>query len=669
VFDKLSYRFSIALFLASLLFCLRLAWDCTSISFFDPWFQIDPVYAQNDSLVRIFVLFNPGNGDPTGDPSPFDQARDLIRTHGGRVTHAFPQQAIIARVPPGVEAQLADLPGVSLVTIQPIELAAVDIYGPTARGLASMWNSLAASAAIASELDLQIADQPTDYEDALTAPDLPLSDQSVALQSSVTPGYYQTSEYLAGSVAVGIVLVESDGSVDPSTENWTADERQLVFNEIVAALNWWAELEPRANLSFVYDDHFSNPLPTGVEPIARPYYDQQYWIKDALGALGYNTSSYFTRVRDYNNHLRAALNTDWAFTIFVVDSSADADNYFSNGYFAYAYLGGPFLVMTYGNNGYGPQNMDAVAAHEVGHIFYALDQYYGAYQPCTRSSGYLNVENQNSLYGTCDSNVNSIMRGLVYPYTAHAIDQFAAGQVGWRDSDGDNILDPLDTELPIAIGSFIQDGNVVTVTGSAEVMPYPSPTHTSVTINRLAGVRYRFDGDPWQPAMAADGAFDETNEGYNFTAGPLSAGWHLLEVAAVDTAGNVSAVYASKTIIVFDDLDGGLNTVLFAPGSSISGLSTTVSGLAYHSPGNVVANVKYRVNGGAWQAGIPQDGAFDSDYEPFVVTPNFSEAGTYLIEANAIDATGYEETNIASLEIEIVNNQISTIFLPMIRGN
>ena len=91
----------------------------------------------------------------------------------------------------------------------------------------------------------------------LSPPDLPATSEiGVAANSSVTPGYYQTSEYLAGSVAVGIILVESNGSSDPSTEDWTADEKQNVYNEIVTGLNWWATLDPRANLSFVYDDHF-----------------------------------------------------------------------------------------------------------------------------------------------------------------------------------------------------------------------------------------------------------------------------------------------------------------------------------------------------------------------------------------------------------------------------
>mgnify|MGYP001612377702 FL=1 len=34
-------------------------------------------------------------------------------------------------------------------------------------------------------------------------------------------GYYDTSEYLMGSIAVNIVFPESNGSIQPNTETWT----------------------------------------------------------------------------------------------------------------------------------------------------------------------------------------------------------------------------------------------------------------------------------------------------------------------------------------------------------------------------------------------------------------------------------------------------------------
>jgi hypothetical protein len=591
--------------------------------------------------------------------------QNLIKDRGGQTNHILPYQALIAKVPPQLLPQLITLPGVAGVYTQAVELATMDSYGPTMRRFASAWNSLITPQPSLPGPSSITKAQSGNHEDAFAAPDVPVGRELSISGASITPGYYQTSEYMAGSVAVGIVLVESNGAKDPSTENWTSDEKQLVFNEIMTALNWWAKLEPKAHLNFVYDDHFSNPFPTGVEPITRPFTDQQYWISDAMKALGYNSTSYFTSVRNYDNALRTLYQTDWAFTIFVVDSSADNDNRFKDGYFAYAYLGGPFMVLTYGNNGYGPSNMDAVAAHEIGHIFQALDQYGGATQACIRRSGYLNVENQNSEAGGCLSNVNSIMRGQIYPYTLGAIDPYAAGQIGWRDSDKDNILDPLDVQLAVTVDELSQNEQVITGGGAAQIIPYPSPNRASVTINTLIGIKYRINGGKWQPALATDGAFDEPTEDYGFASVALEPGLHLVEIAAFDSANNVSDRFASTTIIVPDPLDPGPNTELYTPDSTVTNQALTFNGIAYHTQGGRIAQVEFRINRGPWQPAQAQDGLFDDDYEPFIVTLNLSEAGTYLIETFAIDTDGLAESNFAGREIQ-VTQPLASVFLPMI---
>ena len=631
-----------------------------ALSYTDPplesndWIQIP----QNldDNLEWSFVLLAESNW------LQLSKVQDVIETSGGRVVHTFPYQAVIARAPFNAGQVLQTLPGVAAVHSEPLAESGLEGYGLVARDYARVWNDLIA--APPTPADLAAAAHPNDQPDALVAPDVPPTGRSEITSSSViTPGYYQTSEYMAGRVAVGIVLVESDGSIDTSTEDWTADEKQQVFSEIVAGLNWWAQLEPRANLSFIYDDHFSNPLPTGVEPIGRPYYHQQYWIGDAMNGLGYVASSYFSQVRDYDNQLRTTYQTDWAFTIFVVDSSNDSDNRFTDGFFAYAYLGGPFMVMTSGNNGYGPGNMDAIAAHEMGHIFHALDQYYNAYQACNRRAGYLDVENQNSQYGACTSNTSSIMRGQTYPYTAHALDTYAAGQIGWRDSDGDHIFDPLDVDLSITIDSISQSGNQVTLSGSTQIAPFPSPNQTSVTINQLTGVSYRLNGGAWQPATALDGVFDGTTENYQTTIPSLLPGLYTLEVTALDSAGNLSDIFAAEHIAIPDPIDGGLNTVIDPPGSILSGQAMPVNGLAYHMDGISIAKVEYRLNGGPWHAVNAQDGVFDSDYEPFQMMLNPLAEGSYLLEAFATDANGQVEANVASYEFEVRENRI---FLPTV---
>ena len=80
--------------------------------------------------------------------------------------------------------------------------------------------------------------------------------------------------------------------------------------------------------------------------------------------------------------------------------------------------------------------------------------------------------------------------------------------------------------------------------------------------------------------------------------------------------------------------------------------------------GGVIADVQYRVSGGAWQSISAQDGAYDSDYESFTLEIGSLEAGTYLIEARAADADGNVEVNFASQQVTVAN--VRTIFLPIV---
>jgi hypothetical protein len=83
-------------------------------------------------------------------------------------------------------------------------------------------------------------------------------------------------------------------------------------------------------------------------------------------------------------------------------------------------------------------------------------------------------------------------------------------------------------------------------------------------------------------------------------------------------------------------------------------------------PEHIVSKVEYRVDDGPWRSVTAQDGAFDTNYEPFTLTLDSLEAGTYLIEARAIDAEGYEETNLASLIVETGDDVQHTLFLPLV---
>ncbi|MFH1316801.1 MAG: hypothetical protein ABII01_04740, partial [Candidatus Woesearchaeota archaeon] len=257
------------------------------------------------------------------------------------------------------------------------------------------------------------------------------------------PGYYETSEYLYGDVVISLVFLESNGAIDTSTEDWSSFEKNNAINEIIDGLVWWEDLAP-ANVDLAIYLLNEGSVDTSYEPISRTTDEEGLWINEAIENLGFPGSNYFLQTFDYNNFLRDYYNTDWAFTVFIVDSSADANGLFSDGYFAYSYLYGPFLVMTYDNDGYGISNMDAVMAHEVGHIFGAGDEYASSGCFCTEEYGFLNVENQNC-ENSCLNDESCIMRGQVSPFFFNNLDEYTMAQVGWRDLDGDGINDVLDS--------------------------------------------------------------------------------------------------------------------------------------------------------------------------------------------------------------------------------
>jgi hypothetical protein len=644
-----------------------------AVFFAGSFFGVRPTSAQGSLTDQALVILD------TADETTMQQAIERIEAEGGHIIHVFPPHVLIGSLPQGHEAALQGQVGILSIHHSPLDPSTVAAYGQTAQQAVEIWNTaLTSQQSQQTDLSVQevgeeLVNDAFDPPDLIGPPDL-LGEMRVAAQGGVSaasaPGYYQTSEFMIGRVAVGIILPESDGSIDPSTEDWTSQERQQVFSEIVAAMDWWAAREPRANLTFYYDDHFTSPLSTGYEPINRSHSDQGLWINQVMGELGYSASYYFTRVRDYNNTLRSQYQTDWAFTIFVVDSSNDGDNKFSSGYFAYAYLGGPFTVMTYGNNGYGSSNMDAVAAHEVGHIFRALDQYYSAQQPCTRRAGYLDVENQNSQYGSCSSNETSIMRGQVWPYRSGAIDYYARGQVGWWDSDGDNILDPVDTTLEIALEAQAENPtseSVITYFGSVEDIPYPSPTRPDTTINTIASVDYRLNGGEWQEATPGDGAFDSAIESYTFTTDPLAPGLYVVDVRAINSAGG-SQILAEGDILVIS-MDGTPSSTLYPYSPDPTTDDTpTYTGMATGNPS--VDRVEYRVDGDQWQEATASDGAFDEMIEGFGFTLGPLAFGSHTVETRVIDSNGEEEISYSDDTLDIVEGpETYIVTLPIIVVN
>jgi hypothetical protein len=292
------------------------------------------------------------------------------------------------------------------------------------------------------------------YSDALLPTVLPAGlsrtfSEAPAPSTSLSPNYQKTSEYLIGSVAVGVVLLESNGTIDASTENWTSSRESQVISKIQAGLSWLAGCNPDAHVSFVYDIHLR--VQTSYEPInlSHSAFDRDLWITEAMTNLGYPGTCYSTGVWDYVNALRKSFNTDWAFAIFVVDSLNDPDGCFTDSidstrkYSAFTpRLGGPFCIMTYDNGNFGIGSMDLATVHETCHIFHATDEYDGL----TEKGGYLGVYDNEGA-------------ACIMAYPLWQLCSNSRQQLGWRDSDGDGLQDIVDpfpgSALPWIINATI----------------------------------------------------------------------------------------------------------------------------------------------------------------------------------------------------------------------
>lgn len=375
------------------------------------------------------------------------------------------------------------------------------------------------------------------HDDALVAPP-----RSAALLAG-TDDLRGPSQFMAGKVAVLAVLPESNGSIDPSREDWTPEQIEAVRAQIQAALDWWTARLPLAELSFQLRVQV---VPSAYEPTSRGLEEEGLWVGDTLRRLGFDGPSYFDQAYFAADALRDELGADWG-TVLFVPNSANGSGYLADGRFAYAYINGPFLVVTSGAGGYGADDLAPVVAHELGHTFGALDQYAGARVGCERRSGYLNTPSSNSQYNGCGTRFPSIMLEAIGAYKAGLVDSSALHQLGYRDSDDDGIIDPLDTAPAIELqqNSLASSTARPVLRGVTRDVPFPSAFQTDVTLHTVSAVEFRVDAGPWLPAVPADGAFDSAHEAFSAEL-PVYDGSYNVEVRARNSAGTTSELAARR---------------------------------------------------------------------------------------------------------------------------
>jgi len=359
-----------------------------------------------------------------------------------------------------------------------------------------------------------------------------------------------------GAYHVYIVFPESNGVLDPNTENWTLSMKEFRVAECTEGIEWWFARYAPARMILITSVEWT--VPTPWEPITRPHNFDVTWVDDVMDSLGYAGENHFDKVRNFNNNRSPTSADAWLNTVFFVNSNVDADGCFSDGWFDYSYLGGPYLVMTSDNGGWTYGNTDYLTAHETGHTFYALDEYASSGCTDTETTGYLNVANGNCENGGGTSELCIMRNNNRVEFTEGHVCPFTRGQIGWRDTDGDSIPDivdhpplltldePEDTmtcdPTPIFTGSVIP-----------EVEPNVNPgwwcPGHDISVNSVSSVEYRVDGGAWQNASPSDGNWDEADEGFGFALALAPAGRYGIEVRARNSRGLYSAI-ATDTISI-----------------------------------------------------------------------------------------------------------------------
>ncbi|MFH1278259.1 MAG: hypothetical protein ABIK65_07765 [Candidatus Eisenbacteria bacterium] len=402
-------------------------------------------------------------------------------------------------------------------------------------------------------------------------PPYPEGDRPKTYGRAFGAGFYQTSEWMLGNIAVGVVLPEYPGGT------YSSAEMASIHAQVRGAMDFWSgrarPFLPGAR--FVY--HMHNQVRIDFDFRSRhPRIEEDRWILDAMEEMGFTWTPERQAeypVYEYVDSLRTAFRAEWGICLFIPKVPSLRAEYDS-----YSRLGGPYTVAASGiqkDGGWlvgGEVWLTHVLIHETGHLFWALDESCksGFCVPCHIRSGYLNVFNKNSM--NRDYLCDPVHVDCCMEIPTPRVCEYTLAMVGLRDRDEDNIPDVLDTHPyvgPPRVGDDLLPDTITTVhpviEGKAACMPLvnyaeysgvgahksfrPQDRRNDVTFNTIEHVIYRIDemtdeegNELWLSADPPGGwGKDTTVVSFSFVPDSLTGGDHLITLRAVNTMGNRSS--------------------------------------------------------------------------------------------------------------------------------
>lgn len=377
----------------------------------------------------------------------------------------------------------------------------------------------------------------------------------------------QNSEFLAGDVLCQIVCPESDGHAEDWTDRMLADAASGAY---AALLDFQAKFS-HASLNYIVTTQYR--VPTAYEPITTTMDEHWMWIVEVMHQLGVPTDrSMELMVHEYNNRGRRYYGTDWAFTAFVANSANDDDHRFADKFYtAYALLGGPYLVMPL-PAGENPFEIDpwlvfsTVFQHEMGHVFWALDEYPGPNNmaTCVSHTGYLDYLNMNKVeevepgvYLGCPGREPQVcVMWRAKEDHGRPICPFTQGQIGVIDANQNSVPDVFDAS-PTVVFADAEEETIYTpdVTVALRVVsdavrnvnPFQSPAERVSYAAPIKDAYYTIDGFGTMYVNPDDGKWDEIEEDLSISVRGIPVGLTKVGVSARNAYGKSSGM-AFKSI-------------------------------------------------------------------------------------------------------------------------
>ncbi len=382
------------------------------------------------------------------------------------------------------------------------------------------------------------------------------SPDPAAAQDDLLPD--QNTEFFAGDIHIQVVFVEVKDS-----HNWTTAEENAFKSELE-----FIKMYYERHFRSVSPDFTSRTFKVGVgwDPMDHGLNkgtDIPPLMREIMSRMEYvgEESEYMDKVNDFNNDARLTyVNTDWVFTIFVVDGSEDITGGFEAKKQMYAALGGPFMILA--STGY----IESYVKHGMTLIFWGLPEDKGAYPGvCGDRSGYLNVPHRNKtikddpLAGPrdCDNEYPDACTASLNLMTSGVPCDYTLGHMGNVDIDNDNVPDIFDAApnvifwgSPIDTLFSLDDPVKLSVRSRPVINRNPWQQHELINYaTEIERVSYTLNGviGPLL-VIPVDGIADELIEQYVINVPFLLPGTSSIEVTAWN---NFSAKSAPKAKNLF----------------------------------------------------------------------------------------------------------------------